>query len=378
MIEELKQEFLNEAEELLAEAEEAFLDIKSIESNPEHINRVFRLAHNIKGSARAVGFGHIAELTHHAENILLKLKEGSIKVTDELAEALLLFKDTAGDIIECLREDIDSDYDISMPLAKLIAVLENGSSNVNSLNKEEKEEKEEKKETPATKGPEQHGIENFHLFDDEPEKEEKPSLNDTRVKKEPVAAESTPTKTPQKKASKTNIDESVRVKLSRINKLTNLVGELVIFQTVLEQRSGKYISDEIATSSIKQMSKIFKETQEIAMSLRMLPLKPTFQKLTRIIFDTSKALGKKIEFESSGELTEVDKTVLEKISDPLVHIVRNAVDHGIEKTEQQRIKAGKDPAGLIRLEAFHEGGNLIICVIDDGGGIGGCEDEVTI
>lgn len=158
------------------------------------------------------------------------------------------------------------------------------------------------------------------------------------------------------------------MKLSRIDKINNVVGELVILQTVISQRRYEFIQDDISNKSIGMMEKLFKEVQEIAMSLRMLPMKPTFQKMTRIVRDTSKLLGKEIQLHLYGEETEVDKTVLEKISDPLVHIVRNSVDHGLETTEG-RLQAGKDKKGQVYLKAFHEGSNLVIEVKDDGKGI---------
>lgn len=163
-------------------------------------------------------------------------------------------------------------------------------------------------------------------------------------------------------------EESIRVKLSRIDKINNVMGELVILQTVISQRRYEFIRDDLSNKSIGMMGKLFKEVQEIAMSLRMLPLKSTFQKMNRIVRDTSKTLDKKVKLHMRGEETEVDKTVLEKIADPLVHIVRNAVDHGLESPADREEK-GKSPEGVVELMAFHEGSNLVIQVTDDGKGI---------
>jgi two-component system, chemotaxis family, sensor kinase CheA len=137
---------------------------------------------------------------------------------------------------------------------------------------------------------------------------------------------------------------------------------------VLGQRRFTHIQDDLTNKSIAQMSKLFKEVQELSMSLRMLPIKNSFQKMERIIRDCSKLLGKKVKLHLVGEETEVDKTVLEHIADPLVHIVRNAVDHGLEETEQ-RVEAGKDQTGNVEMMAFHEGNNLVIQITDDGKGI---------
>ncbi len=146
------------------------------------------------------------------------------------------------------------------------------------------------------------------------------------------------------------------------------MGELIILQTVLNQRKFQFIRDELSNKSIGQMAKLFKEVQELAMSLRMVPLKTTFQKMTRIVRDTSKALDKKVNLHMSGEDTEVDKTVLEGLGDPLVHIVRNAVDHGLESSEE-RVMAGKSEEGNVEILAYHEGSSLVIQVTDDGKGL---------
>ncbi|MBN22096.1 MAG: hypothetical protein CL678_12520 [Bdellovibrionaceae bacterium] len=143
---------------------------------------------------------------------------------------------------------------------------------------------------------------------------------------------------------------------------------MIILQTVINQRRFQYIQDDLTNKSIGMMGKLFKEVQELAMSLRMLPLKSTFQKMNRIVRDTSKALDKEVNLKMIGEETEVDKTVLEKLSDPLVHIVRNAIDHGLESTEGRK-EAGKDPQGNVQILAYHEGSNLVIEVNDDGKGI---------
>jgi two-component system chemotaxis sensor kinase CheA len=169
-------------------------------------------------------------------------------------------------------------------------------------------------------------------------------------------------------SKKKEVDETIRVKLSRIDSLNNVLGELVILQTLLSQRRFQYIEDELSNKSIGMMNKLFKEVQGISMSLRMLPLKSTFQKMSRIVRDTSKLLGKEVELVIIGEETEVDKTVLEKLADPLVHIIRNAVDHGLE-LPVDREGSGKEAKGRVTLSAFHEGNSLVIEVVDDGKGI---------
>jgi two-component system chemotaxis sensor kinase CheA len=149
--------------------------------------------------------------------------------------------------------------------------------------------------------------------------------------------------------------------------LNNVVGELVIIQTVLNQHRAE-VQSPLMLKSLSHLTKLSKEIQEISMSLRMVPLKPTLQKMQRIVRDTSKTLNKMVYLELIGEETEIDKTVLEHLADPLVHIVRNAIDHGLESTAE-RLAAGKSEEGYVSIRAFHEGNNLVIEIKDDGKGI---------
>ena len=164
-------------------------------------------------------------------------------------------------------------------------------------------------------------------------------------------------------------EESIRVSLARLEKLINSVGELVIFQTVLREQSLSS-NAHLLRKTIHQMGKVTKEVQDISMSLRMVPLRQTFQKMQRIVRDTSNMLDKKVHLSTQGDDTELDKTVLENISDPLVHLIRNACDHGIE-SPNVRVANGKSENGSVTLNAYHQSGKLVIEVKDDGAGIDG-------
>lgn len=162
-------------------------------------------------------------------------------------------------------------------------------------------------------------------------------------------------------------DESIRVSLARLEKLLNFIGELVILQTVLKGQATN--SGQVALRrTVDQLGKVTKEVQDLSMSLRMVPLKQTFQKMQRIVRDTSQQLNKKIDLVLVGADTEVDKTVLEKIGDPLVHLIRNAADHGIEDTES-RVMNNKPETGRVTLSAYHQSGSLMIEIQDDGKGL---------
>jgi two-component system chemotaxis sensor kinase CheA len=191
----------------------------------------------------------------------------------------------------------------------------------------------------------------------------------TAAKKEAPAAAAAPPKDVKKAPpmGQGAVDESIRVSLSRVEKLLNFVGEMVILQAVLREQAADSNSH-LLKRTVHQLGKVTKEVQDMSMSLRMVPLKPTFQKMQRIVRDTAGALGKTVQLILVGEDTELDKTVLERINDPLVHLVRNSVDHGVENADVRRSR-GKTPDGHVTLSAYHQSGKLVIEVKDDGGGL---------
>lgn len=395
---EIKQDFLEESSDLLDAAESAFLRLEDERENADLIDEIFRLAHNLKGTSKAVGFDQLAELTHVAENLILKLKNKTFEVNDEIVTCLLLFKDKVFEMIEGLKENFEAQFEIE-ELKEKLTLLDSGvfTSTIGNIKEEtttlqpdsESESSElliehtQPSETSGSEGISEQAIQSLRdsgideetiqamLQDDSVEQIEPSTLPQAallvleKVETKKVLSKS---KVPTGSTSGSEAEESIRVKLSRIDKMTNLIGELVILQTVVAQRRFEYIQDDLANKSIGQMGKLFKEIQELSMSLRMLPLKSTFQKMNRIVRDTSKALDKNVKLHIRGEETEVDKTVLEKLADPLIHIVRNAVDHGLENSEG-RLSSNKSEQGNVELLAYHEGNNLVIQVTDDGGGI---------
>ena len=161
--------------------------------------------------------------------------------------------------------------------------------------------------------------------------------------------------------------ETVRVDRERLDKMINQIGELVIGTSMVEQDWSRHHADQ-ESSALVQLGKIVRDLQEMSLSLRMVPIAASFQKMARIVRDLSLRLGKQVRLETEGEETELDKTVVDQIGDPLLHMVRNSVDHGIESVEQ-RLASGKSPEGLICLKAYHQGGNFIIEIEDDGKGL---------
>ncbi len=480
---ELKEDFLDESLQLLEDSEQAFLTLEDSKDDAELMDQIFRLAHNLKGTSRAVGFGDVAEFTHEMENLILKVKTGDIEITDFVVTVLLECNDNLTHMITTLREDMDATFENSELVTKIQSVIsgeaessadededdvdvdeddvdvdvasaaqsdewEDEDEEIDlSIDVEEASEKEVesvedglteddfdkelqdvlaeaepiakemtapveevKKEESAVSEPteaaeinpaalealkelgmcdedilkelgagtnQNAGVLSFKKGEEElpapvVKEEAKPVAKAAAVEPTPIkAAEKAPAaKKADKKApaAKKTEDESIRVSLSRVEKLNNFVGELVILQTVLDQRRYVAIEDELANKSIAQLAKLSKEIQEISMSLRMIPIKSTLQKMSRIVRDTSKALDKTVKLTLVGEETEIDKTVLEHLADPLVHIVRNAVDHGLEDTAERK-EVGKTEQGNVQIRAVHEGNNLVIEIKDDGKGI---------
>ncbi len=170
--------------------------------------------------------------------------------------------------------------------------------------------------------------------------------------------------------TKSVIKETVKVDSERLDKLVDTIGELVIAETMILQSEELNSAKTAALEqNLTHLDKITRELQEMGTSLRMVPVRSVFQKMARLVRDLSKKLNKDIEFIMTGEDTELDKTVVDKIGDPLVHMVRNSIDHGIETTSDERLKNGKSEKATVELKAFHKGGSIHIEVIDDGRGI---------
>ena len=352
---ELKLGFLEEASQLLADAEQCFL---ALESNPQDgpmLDKIFRLAHNLKGSSKAVGFEDIGVFTHRFESFLLKVKNGEIAVSSSVISLLLVCNDHIRSMVDTLKGDLDARIDSSALMERIESASQGEIAHETAPETVHETVEEEHFEAPTPEEVELLRLVN-HSFDHEiaPVIESAPV-----VKAAPVAtAASAP-------------EESIRVSLARLEKLINSVGELVILQTVLREQSLSS-NAHLLRKTIHQMGKVTKEVQDISMSLRMVPLRQTFQKMQRIVRDTSGMLGKKVGLLTSGDDTELDKTVLENISDPLVHLIRNACDHGVESPET-RLSKGKPESGTVKLNAYHQSGKLVIEVKDDGGGIDGAK-----
>ena len=370
---EMKMSFIDEARQLLEAAEQCFLDLETSGGrSPEVIENIFRLAHNMKGTSRAVGFGEVAEFTHQLENLLLRLKQGTMTVDDETVDLLLECNDHLKVMVDSLSIDMAATFDSRELITKIVAKLEGRS-------------------IAATPAPATEHAEHEPVLHSAPHQmievsEDETGVHTTTTSEHGAGATASSggggggngggnggsgggkkAPAPAAPVGQSQVEESIRVSLSRVEKLSDFIGELVILQTVLNQHRAE-IQSPLLQRTVQQLSKISKEIQDISMSLRMIPLKQTFAKLQRIVRDTSKALDKDVELQLYGEQTEVDKTVLEQVADPLVHIVRNAIDHGLEMPAE-RLQVGKPKEGNVMIRAYHQGNNLVIEVTDDGRGL---------
>ena len=375
---ELKNTFLEEASQLISDVEQCFLDLEGAPTDPAMIGKIFRLAHNLKGSANGVGLIHVGDVTHHLESLLLLIKNGEITPDQGIVNLLLRSTDHIAKMIETLKGDLNAQFDN----AGIIAELEFAAKNKAVLGAAPAGA------TPAAPAakPLINDVPGLTLFDDSdvfvPDAAPATAATVTASvaviastsgtpaahgKADEAPKASAPTPPAQKQGQAAAADEGIRVSLIRVEKLIDFVGEIVILHSVLRDQASSS-NNLLLRKTVDQIGKVTKEVQDLSMSLRMVPVKPLFQKLQRIVRDTSGALSKDIKFNMIGADTELDKTVLERINDPLVHLIRNSCDHGVESTED-RLKSGKDRQGNVTLAAYRQSGKLVFEVKDDGAGL---------
>ncbi len=350
---ELKTGFLEEAEQSIIDVEQSFLSLETDPHNDEHINKIFRLAHNLKGSSKAVGFDQFGQFTHEFESFVLRVKNKELKISAAVISVLLKTTDFVKTMIHGLKTNLEAVFEVAPHLDLMKNFSE--AEVVIEASAPVAEAEEPAPEVAAIETPEEASQPQASVIAF-PEKLKAPANAPTAHNAHPHATSKQPTQ-----------DESIRVAISKVEKLLNSVGELVILQSVLAQANDKegFVNFK---KTISQLGKVTKEIQDISMGLRMVPVKSTFQKMQRIVRDTAQLLSKDVQLTLVGEETELDKSVLENINDPLVHLVRNSVDHGIE-TSEKRLAAGKTAMGHVELKAYHRSGRLVIEVIDDGGGL---------
>lgn len=340
---ELQKIFLEEAQDLLVKAEEGIMAFDAGDHSENRINDIFRVAHSFKGSAKSVGFNDLSAFSHKFEDLLSRLKSRSLEITPAVTAILFKGLDTLKEFVAGLTADTAFTMDVMSILAEIADILEGRPAS----------DPHAAATQPHTSGGSSSHVEGLHLFEEEglPGRSRRPASK--------TVPESTAS--PQ--------SDAIRVATSKLDALLNTVGELVVnYNMLMEHRALGTVSSEHAMHTMGYTLSIVKELQDHATSLRMVPVKPLVQKLQRAVRDVSTHLSRPVQFDVIGDHVELEKTVLEKMTDPLTHIVRNAVDHGIEPPEQ-RAAAHKDGLAIVRLEIQQRDDQVEIVVEDDGGGL---------
>jgi len=374
---EILQGFIEESLEHLADIENDLLAIEEggADIDVELVNKVFRAAHSIKGGAGFMGLTVIQDLAHAAENVLGLIRSGKLVPNPDIINVLLL----AADELQHMIEDVGNSntVDISGHVSALNTIYEGGEAPTAAP----KPPRSAPSPVPVPAAEVEKAIEP----EPEPEPEEETSVEEQAAEQEEESAEEHEadaeqavaaaqeadgaTRMRRSSSSVQKTDTSIRVTVSLLDQLMNLAGELVLSRNQLLQTitSGDVRNAEAVGQRIDLVTS---ELQEAIMLTRMQPIGNVFSKFPRVVRDLSKKLGKQIDLTIVGKDVELDKTIIEAINDPLTHLVRNSVDHGIE-TPQDRIKKGKDARGLIVLKAYHAAGQVVIEISDDGKGLDG-------
>ena len=413
---EIMEDFLVEAFELVEQIDH---DLIELESNPEDLellNRIFRVAHTVKGSSSFLNFDILTKLTHHMEDVLNKARRNELKITPDIMDVVLESVDMMKGLLHGIR-DSGNDTDVGIEIGdicKRLTSISEGEAPSAAASEPAAAAPEPVVETPKEPEPEPVSDENLsNLSDDEVEAEierllkvrkaedqarraqkaaggeaPKPTAPAAPQAAAPSNSAPAPKPAPAKPANKkedkkvpapssgASADEqTIRVEVKRLDHLMNLIGELVlgknrllkIYDDVEERYEGEKFLEEL-NQVVSSLSLVTTDIQLAVMKTRMLPIAKVFNKFPRMIRDLSRELNKQIDLEITGEETELDKSIVEQIGDPLVHMIRNSCDHGIEDGPT-RLAAGKPEKGTIQLKAYNEGNHIVVEITDDGKGL---------
>ncbi len=434
---EILEDFLIEAFEMIEQLDNDLIELENSPEDLDLLNRIFRVAHTIKGSSSFLNFDILTHLTHHMEDVLNKARKGELTITPDIMDVVLESTDKMKSILEHIKEtgSDEGSVDVAPTVKRLEAVLNGGEASepepvaqepepepeeeekeLSEMSEEEVEaeierllaqrQEEDRKKREAKKAAEAAGekpqeseekdlsemseeeveaeIERLlaqRQEEDRKKREAKRKAQEEQKAKEESAAaakKEEPKKAapkPAPKERKATVEQTIRVDVKRLDDLMNLIGELVlgknrllkIYDDVEERYEGEQFLEEL-NQVVSSVSLVTTDLQIAVMKTRMLPIGKVFNKFPRMVRDLSRELHKEIELVISGEETELDKSIVEEIGDPLVHIIRNSCDHGIE-TPEERVAKGKPPKGTVELKAYNEGNHIIIEIVDDGKGL---------
>ena len=381
MEDDILKDFLAEAKENLELLDQQFVELEQDPENEELIKSIFRTIHTIKGTSGFFGFTTLEGIAHFAEDILSKLRDGIIKVNEDITTMLLQSVDYIKAIVAELeasgKEPVETEYlDFIVDLRNFAErIAKEASGETASSEEDEEGEKAEQKEEQAVKEEVKEDAKSQEEQEDAQNKEDikavKPEEKAEEQPKEKSQAKSkTAKKAPARKPAPTttHLTEShVRIDVHLLDQLMTLAGELVLSRNRLTQLANQLNDPEFLTAN-QRMSLVVTELQEQIMKTRMQPIGNVFNKFPRIVRDLAKTAEKKVQLRIEGAETELDRSIIESIKDPLTHMVRNSIDHGIEPPEI-RVQKEKPPVGTLTMKAYHEGGQVIIEIVDDGAGI---------
>ena len=345
--EELKV-FIEEADEQIALLDTDLVRLETEADDPDLIQEIFRATHTMKGSSAMLGYPRMSELAHSMESLLDSVRSGKISVSPEIVDSLLY----GLDILKVLRDALVSPEKGMTDIGPAVARLESAAEMAVSS----KADAGEPRRAPAVARPSEGG--GGEARTSVPVAEREPQILNAAADRWAQHA-----------------TQSVRVDVRTLDSLMNMVEELVIDRSRISQINrvleSKYAGDELVrdlSQTSGHVIKVINELQQDIMQVRMVPIGTLFNSFPRLVRDLAQRQGKKIEFTMEGLETELDRSIIEQIRDPLIHLLRNAVDHGVEDPES-RVTAGKPPIALVRLSAFQEGGHIVISMEDDGQGI---------
>ena len=416
------QTFFDEADELLADMEQHLLVLQPEAPDAEQLNAIFRAAHSIKGGAGTFGFSVLQETTHLMENLLDEARRGEMQLNTDIINLFLETKDIMQEQLDAYKQSQEPDaasFDYICQALRQLALeakdeTPSAVTRLSVVAKSEQQDEQSRSQSPrriilsrlkagevdlleeelghlttltdVVKGTDSLSailpgdiaedditavlcfvIEadqiTFETVDVSPKISTPPMLK--------LAAEQAPTgRVEREKTTRSSESTSIRVAVEKVDQLINLVGELVITQSMLAQRSSELdpVNHGDLITSMGQLQRNARDLQESVMSIRMMPMEYVFSRYPRLVRDLAGKLGKQVELTLVGSSTELDKSLIERIIDPLTHLVRNSLDHGIELPEK-RLAAGKNSVGNLILSAEHQGGNICIEVTDDGAGL---------
>ena len=377
--------FFEEAEEHLSAIERLLLNLDVTRPDPEDVNGIFRAAHSIKGGANMFGFTEVSAVTHAMETVFDGVRGGVLDISGEIIDTVLRGSDVVRGALAAQRAGHDVDAASAQTIASQLeriasakrraspkgpaAAAESpapGSAEVAQPPVPVRGVSDEAGRQTGVSAEKPDSSHDFGFFE-----ENLPAPSDTASLArggEHAGAEPMTLGGTHAHGAAENL--SIRVSTRKIDRLIDLVGELVIGHSILRREHEVRMSDSVDTMALglANVERNLRDLQDAALAIRMIPIAFVFNRFPRMVRDLAQKLGKKVELTMAGEATELDKALIERVTDPLTHLIRNAIDHGIE-TPEARAAAGKPETGKVTLRANHQGGSIVIEVIDDGRGL---------